>query len=152
MKTNLFRQKYNNLLQRFIRLFSLSSVAFVVTACYGPAPFEYEGYVDVEGQVLDETNQPLNAIQVIVKSEHQHHGFCDTIYTNEDGEFSRQYLENQVLYADSIEIVAHDTAKVYASDTVRVSTNQAEHKRFEEIGDVQKHYLSLRADFQLKKK
>ena len=49
MKTN-FRQKYNNLLQRFIRLFSLSSVAFVLTACYGCPYAEY----DVEGYVYDE--------------------------------------------------------------------------------------------------
>ena len=37
MKLKDLRQKYNNLLQRFIRLFSLSSVAFVLTACYGCA-------------------------------------------------------------------------------------------------------------------
>ena len=54
MKTNL-RQKYNSLLQRFIRLFSLTSVAFVVTACYGSPYAEYE----VEGEVCNEEGKML---------------------------------------------------------------------------------------------
>ena len=55
MKLNLLRQKCNNLLQRFIRLFSLTSVAFVVTACYGSPYAEY----DVEGYVYDENGNML---------------------------------------------------------------------------------------------
>ena len=42
MKLKVLRQKYNDLLQRFIRLFSLSSVAFVFTAYYGCPYSEYE--------------------------------------------------------------------------------------------------------------
>ncbi len=147
-----FRQKYNSLLQKFIRLFSLSSVAFVVTACYGPAPFDYEGYVDIEGRVLDEGNQPLESIQVILRNEDEHYGFSDTIYTNESGEFSKQYIEYHVAFSDSIDIVAHDTTDVYAADSVRVSTNQIEFQRIEDLGDVQKQYFSLNTELQLKKK
>ena len=151
MKTKL-RQKYNNLLQRFIRLFSLSSVAFVVTACYGPAPFDYEGYVDIEGRVLDEGNQPLESIQVILRNDDENNRFCDTIYTDTDGAFAKQYLEYQVAFSDSIDMVAHDTIGVYASDSVRVSTNQIEFQRIEDLGDVQKQYFSLNTELQLKKK
>ena len=152
MKLKDFRQKYNHLLQRFIRLFSLSSVAFVVTACYGPAPYDYEGYVDIEGQVLDENNQPLESIQVILRNDDENNRFCDTIYTDTDGAFAKQYFEYQVAFSDSIDMVAHDTTGVYASDSVRVSTNQIEHKGFNVNGNVQKHYLSLYTDIQLKKK
>ena len=63
MKTNL-RQKYNSLLQRFIRLFSLTSVAFVVTACYGSPYAEYE----VEGKVYNEEGEPLDDMQVVVRT------------------------------------------------------------------------------------
>lgn len=152
MKLNDFRQQYNNLLQRFIRLFSLTSVAFVVTACYGPAPYDYEEYVDIEGHVLDESNQPLESIQVILRNDDEHYRFCDTVYTNEDGAFTKQYRDRNVIFSDSIDILAHDTTNIYASDSVRVSTNQIVHERFEEVDDVQKHYLSLITDLQLKKK
>ena len=53
MKLKDLRQKYNGLLQKFIRLFSLSSVAFVLTACYGSPYAEY----DVEGYVYDENGK-----------------------------------------------------------------------------------------------
>ena len=63
MKLKDFRQKYNGLLQKFIRIFSLSSVAFVLTACYGCPYAEY----DVEGQVTNENYEPLEDMQVVVK-------------------------------------------------------------------------------------
>ena len=151
MKTN-FRKNYNDLLQRLIRLFSLTSVAFVVTACYGPAPVTHESYVDIEGQVLDEDNQPLESIQVIVRNEDERHRFCDTIYTNKDGEFKRQYNEYQVIFSDSIDIIAHDRKNVYSSDSVRIAANQREHKGYEEVGGIHKHYMSLNTNIQLKKK
>ena len=76
MKTN-FRQKYNNLLQRFIRLFSLSSVAFVLTACYGCPYAEY----DVEGYVYDENGNMLENMQVVVRTFDQEWDYPDTVYT-----------------------------------------------------------------------
>lgn len=35
MKVKELRQKYNGLLEKLIRLFTLSGVMFTVTACYG---------------------------------------------------------------------------------------------------------------------
>ena len=64
MKLKDLRQNYNNLLQRFIRLFSLSSVAFVLTACYGCPYSEYE----VQGEVYDEDGNPLQCMQVVVST------------------------------------------------------------------------------------
>ena len=61
MKLKDLRQKYNGLLQKFIRLFSLSGVAFVLTACYGCPYAEY----DVEGRVYDENGNPLENMQAI---------------------------------------------------------------------------------------
>ena len=64
MKLKDIRQKYNGLLQKFIRLFSLSSVAFVLTACYGCPYAEY----DVEGYVYDENGNMLENMQVVVRT------------------------------------------------------------------------------------
>ena len=56
MKLKDLRQKYNGLLEKLIRLFTLSGVMFTVTACYGVAPFDTEekDIVDVKGQIMDQ--------------------------------------------------------------------------------------------------
>ena len=54
MKIKALRQKYNGLLEKLLRLFTLSGIMFAVTACYGVAPYDYRGYVDVDGDVLDD--------------------------------------------------------------------------------------------------
>ena len=83
MKLKDFRQKYNNLLQKFIRLFSLSSVAFVLTAFYGCPYAEY----DVEGYVYDEDGNMLENMQVIVRTYDASWDYPDTVYTNADGHY-----------------------------------------------------------------
>ena len=105
MKLKDFRQKYNGLLQKFIRLFSLSSVAFVLTACYGCPYAEY----DVEGRVYDENGNPLEDMQVVVRTYDSSWDYPDTLYTNEDGCYRVVHgITSQG--GDCIEVIVNDTA------------------------------------------
>ena len=155
MKLKDLRQKYNGLLEKLIRLFTLSGVMFTVTACYGVAPFETEekDIVDVKGQIMDEDNQPLGSIQVVIQSGHDEHQHSDTVYTSEMGNYRARYRGNCLFLSDDITIIASDTSDVYAPDTVRVSSDDIVYERMEDVdGWTVNTYYSLDADFQLKKK
>ena len=155
MKLKDLRQKYNGLLEKLIRLFTLSGVMFTVTACYGVAPFETEekDIVDVKGQILDEHYQPLESIQVVIQSGHDEHQHSDTVYTSEMGNYRARYRGNCLFLSDDITIIASDTSDVYAPDTVRVSSDDIVYERMEDVdGWTVNTYYSLDADFQLKKK
>ena len=155
MKLKDLRQKYNGLLEKLIRLFTLSGVMFTVTACYGVAPFEMEkkDFVDVEGQVLNEDNQPLESIQVVIQSKNGEHQHCDTVYTSTQGHYRARYVGHCLFVADDITIIASDTSDVYAPDTVRVSPDEITYERMEDVdGWTINTYYSLENDFQLKKK
>jgi len=142
MKANNLRTKYNNLLQKFIRLFSLSSVAFVLTACYGCPYTEY----DVEGQVYGEDSEPLENIQVVVRT-FDSYDYPDTIYTDKAGYYHVKHGMTS-LGGDCIEVIAHDPKGVYASGSVHCSSGKME----VEDKDSWSTYYSLRANLQLKKK
>lgn len=142
MKTN-FRQKYNNLLQRFIRLFSLSSVAFVLTACYGCPYAEY----DVEGYVYDENGNMLKNMQVVVRTFDQEWDYPDTVYTNVDGHY-RAIHSLTSTGGDCMEVIVHDTTGGYASDSTHISSG----KMTVEDQESWSTYYSMRQDFRLKKK
>ena len=142
MKTN-FRQKYNSLLQRFIRLFSLSSVAFVLTACYGCPYAEY----DVEGYVYDENGNMLENMQVVVRTFDQEWDYPDTVYTNADG-YYRAIHSLTSTGGDCMEVIVHDTTGVYASDSTHISSG----KMTVEDQDSWSTFYSIRTDFKLKKK
>ena len=155
MKLKDLRQKYNGLLEKLIRLFTLSGVMFTVTACYGVAPFDTEkkDIVDVKGQIMDEDNQPLESIQVVIQSGHDEHQHSDTVYTSEMGNYRARYRGNCLFLSDDITIIASDTSDVYAPDTVRVSSDDIVYERMEDVdGWTVNTYYSLDADFQLKKK
>lgn len=144
MKTFNLRQKYNNLLQRFIRLFSLSSVAFVLTACYGCPYSEYE----VEGQVYGENSEPLEDMQVVVRTFNDlGYERPDTIYTDKAGYYHTDYGITS-FGGDCIEVVVHDPDGVYASDSVHIGSG----KMKVEDQSSWSTYYSMRADFKLNKK
>lgn len=154
MKLKDFRQKYNGLLEKLIRLFTLSGVMFTVTACYGVAPFETEekDIVDVKGQIMDEDNQPLESIQVVIQSGHDEHQHSDTVYTSEMGNYRARYRGNCLFLSDDITIIANDTSNVYASDTVQAVPDDIEYIGMNEGADwTINTYYSLENDFQLKK-
>lgn len=97
---------------------------------YGCPP---EVGIDVSGKIIDqEAEQPIENIQVTVKRFDVTHV---QMYSDENGHYVTHelYLPNW----DSIDVVAHDTAGVYASDSVRLKFNYGE---------------NIRQDFQLKKK
>lgn len=154
MKVKELRQKYNGLLEKLIRLFTLSGIMFAVTACYGVAPYDYRGYVDVDGDVLDDDGEPLESIQVVIKTNHgclncDHY---DTLYTNEEGKYHVRYGMYE-LFGQEVVFTANDTTNVYAPDTVLVDEEQAELVKFEEAdGWIIEEYYHLDVDFQLKKK
>ena len=143
MKLKDFRQKYNNLLQKFIRLFSLSSVAFVLTACYGCPYAEY----DVEGYVYDEDGNMLENMQVIVRTYDASWDYPDTVYTNADGHYHAIHSLTST-GGDCMEVIANDTAGVYDSDSRHISSGKMKVKDH----DSWSTYYSMRADFKLSKK
>ena len=143
MKTNL-RQKYNSLLQRFIRLFSLTSVAFVVTACYGSPHAEYE----VEGNVYNEEGEPLDDMQVVVRTfDDYSYSWPDTVYTNEKGKYHATYGIPS-FGGDCMEVVVHDPSGVYESDSVHIGSG----KMKVEAEDSWSARYSMKADFYLGRK
>lgn len=143
MKLKDFRQKYNGLLQKFIRLFSLSSVAFVLTACYGCPYAEY----DVEGRVYDENGNPLENMQVIVSTYDRNWDYPDTLYTNPEGHYRVVHgITSQG--GDCIEVIVNDTAGVYESDSRHIPSG----KMKVEDKDSWNVSYSMRADFKLNKK
>ena len=143
MKTFNLRQKYNSLLQKFIRLFSLSGVAFVLTACYGCPYAEY----DVEGYVCDENGNMLENMQVVVRAYDRDWDYPDTVYTNADGHYRTAYgITSQG--GDCMEVIVNDTAGVYESDSRHISSG----KMTVEDKDSWNVRYSMRADLQLKKK
>lgn len=154
MKLKYLRQKYNGLLEKLIRLFTLSGIMFAVTACYGVAPYDYKGYVDVDGDVLDDDGEPLESIQVVIKTNHGclYCDHYDTLYTNEEGKYHVRYGIFD-LFGQDVVFTANDTTNRYASDTVFVEEEQAELVKLEETdeGNVEEYY-HLDVDFQLKKK
>lgn len=154
MKVKELRQKYNGLLEKLIRLFTLSGIMFAVTACYGVAPYDYKGYVDVDGDVLDDDGEPLESIQVVIKTNHGclYCDHYDTLYTNEEGKYHVRYGIFD-LFGQDVVFTANDTTNRYASDTVFVEEEQAELVKLEETdeGNVEEYY-HLDVDFQLKKK
>ena len=143
MKLKDFRQKYNGLLQKFIRLFSLSSVAFVLTACYGCPYAEY----DVEGYVYDENGNMLENMQVVVRTFDQEWDYPDTVYTNADGHYRKVHSLTSN-GGDCIEVIVNDTAGVYESDSRHISSGKM---KIEDKDSWNVSY-SMRADFRLKTK
>ena len=144
MKTFNLRQKYNNLLQRFIRLFSLSSVAFVVTACYGTPHVEYE----VEGQIYGEDCEPLKSMQVVVRTFNDYsYAWPDTVYTDKAGYYRVNYGIPS-FGGDCMEVIVHDPKGEYESDSIHIASNKM---KVEAEGSWSSRY-SMKADFQLKKK
>ena len=143
MKLKDFRQKYNSLLQKFIRLFSLSGVAFVLTACYGCPYAEY----DVEGYVYDENGTMLENMQVIVRTYDASWDYPDTVYTNADGHYHAIHSLTST-GGDCMEVIVNDTAGVYDSDSRHISSGKMKVKDH----DSWSTYYSMRADFKLSKK
>ena len=143
MKLKDFRQKYNSLLQKFIRLFSLSGVAFVLTACYGCPYAEY----DVEGYVYDENGNMLENMQVIVRTYDASWDYPDTVYTNADGHYHAIHSLTST-GGDCMEVIVNDTAGVYDSDSRHISSGKMKVKDH----DSWSTYYSMRADFKLSKK
>lgn len=89
--------------------------------------------IDVSGNIIDqETEQPIENIQVTVKRLDVTHV---QMYSDKNGQYGTHelYLPNW----DSIDVVARDTAGLYAPDSVRLKFNYGE---------------NIQQDFQLKKK
>ena len=142
MKTNTFRTKCNRLLERCMRLFTLLGIAFVVTACYGTPYAEY----DVEGQVTNENYEPLEDMQVVVKSYNEHE-WADTIYTNQAGEFRTEYGITS-FGGDCLQVIVNDPKGEYLSETVHVANNSMD-KEQESSWSAE---YSVKLNVQLKKK
>ena len=106
------------------------------------------GDLTLEGKVSNENNEPLQNIQVIHRQgwkDGAWRGPQDTLYTDSNGMFYRQYQSEMPMQYRKI--IVHDTAGVYASDSIETSV------RFSGgDGDLYQGQAELKADFVLKKK
>lgn len=127
MKANV-RTFMNVLLGAFLGMLGYSCSGFMQK--YGCPP---DVGIDVSGNIIDqETEQPIENIQVTVKRLDVTHV---QMYSDKNGQYGTHEL--YLPYLDSIDIVARDTAGLYASDSVRLKFNYGE---------------NIQQDFQLKKK
>ena len=118
----------NVLLGAFLGMLGYSCSGFMQK--YGCPP---DVGIDVSGKIIDqETEQPIENIQVTVKRLDVTHV---QMYSDKNGQYGTHelYLPNW----DSIDVVARDTAGLYAPDSVRLKFNYGE---------------NIQQDFQLKKK
>ncbi len=85
--------------------------------------------LQVKGKVTNTQQEPLKHMQVVVTPNR------DTLYTNAKGEY---HYWSEHIGLDSISVTVHDTAGMYASDSVRVPTVYLKEKdRFEATADVE---------------
>lgn len=118
----------NVLLGAFLGMFGFSCSGYLVK--YGCPP---DVGIDVSGKIIDqETEQPIENIQVTVKRLDVTHV---QMYSDKNGQYGTHEL--YLPHWDSIDVVARDTAGLYAPDSVRLKFNYGE---------------NIRQDFQLKKK
>jgi putative lipoprotein (rSAM/lipoprotein system) len=103
--------------------------------------------LEVSGTITDESNQPVENIQVKVKSEGRQ--ITQEAYSNADGQYTTdQYA---IFPVSTVDLIVTDTAGVYEGDSVRMDVTYdksqvAKGDHWDE-GDAVIQY-----DFQLKKK
>ena len=113
-----------------------------VVEMYGVPMAEY----DVQGEVMNETNEPLKSMQVVVKANDEY-TWPDTVYTNEEGKYQCKYGITS-FGEECLQVIVNDTTGEYESDTLHIAPNQMQKV---EKGSWNVKY-NVDADFQLKKK
>ena len=137
--------------------FVIGLLGFGLTGClkkYGvPEPPIIAEYgcpyatLEIKGKVTDEVAKPLENIRVVTHSRYTDEGM--ETYTDENGNY--RFDRAQSFPIDSVDIIATDTAGVYASDSVRTEVI------YDRTGVAGNDYWnegdgSVYHDFQLKKK
>ncbi len=144
-----FLTRFNALIGLILALFGFGCVSCVE---YGVPPLVKYGSpyntLEATGKVTDENAKPLENIRVRIKTKSG--AEMHEIYTDADGEYATDMLGGSP-YLDSVDIVASDTADVYAPDSVRVKLT------YDKSGVAKDDYwnqgaASIYQDFQLKKK
>lgn len=113
-----------------------------VVEMYGVPMAEY----DVQGEVMNETNEPLKSMQVVVKANDEY-AWPDTVYTNEEGKYQCNYGITS-FGEECVQVIVNDTTGEYESDTLHIAPNQM----LEVEKDSWNVKYNVDADFQLKKK
>lgn len=113
-----------------------------VVEMYGVPMAEY----DVQGEVMNETNEPLKSMQVVVKANDDY-AWPDTVYTNEEGKYQCKYGTTS-FGEECLQVIVNDTTGEYESDTLHIAPKQMQEI---EKGSWNVKY-NVDADFQLKKK
>jgi len=98
--------------------------------------------LDASGLVTDQEKKPLENIQVTVKQTW--HRALPEQYSKEDGTYAVKDV--YMFPEDSVDIIATDTAGVYASDSARVKVTYSQPD-----ADWDKGVGTIQKDFQLKK-
>ena len=136
--------------------FVIGLLGFGLTGCfpskYGSPDIRVEygcpyATLEVKGKVADEASQPIENIRVVTHSRYMDDGV--ETYTDENGNY--QFDQTHVFPVDSVDIIATDTAGVYAPDSVRVGVS------YDRTGVAEDDHWnsgegSAYHDFQLKKK
>lgn len=103
------RVLFNSLLTAILGVFGMTSC--IAPVMYGPGmPTDI---VEIDGEVTNEKGEPLQSMQVVINTKSTQ--ISDTVYTNMEGEFERNYGFPQE-GNDTLLIEVNDTSNVYASE------------------------------------
>lgn len=139
---NKFRLRFNGVITAILGLMGIT-----FTGCFAVkyGPVMLENTLDIDGEVINEQNEPLKSVQVIMRTHRL--GTIDSLHTNDAGKFNATYalLESG---NDTLQIVINDTSNVYAPETLQIPFTDME---LESESEWSKCY-DLDIDIQLKKK
>ena len=150
MKTKL-RIWTNTLIGVILGLLGISSFS---CAKYGAPTAMYgvpTGDLTFDGKVSDETDKPLEGIQVIRRGGWKDDadmrywdGWADTLYTNADGEVHKEY--DGIFPLRYQKVIVNDPAGEYQSDSITSEVNYTGGNGWDE------GKATLKTDFKLRKK
>lgn len=126
---NKFRMKLNALIAAVLGMLGATSCTDYnhLVPAYGVAnPVDY-CYIDIDGAVTDEQGEPLQAVQVVVKTAKA--GYIAGAFTNQAGEFHCNGGGIPDRGTDTLQVLCTDTSNVYVSNSVKVAFTDMEVER-----------------------
>lgn len=124
---NKFRVMINALIATALSALGVTSCTQFIKPAYGVAyPDDYCN-IEIDGAVTDEQGEPLQAVQVVVKTAKA--GYIAGAFTNQAGEFHCNGGGIPDRGTDTLQVLCTDTSNVYVSNSVKVAFTDMEVER-----------------------
>lgn len=147
---NKFRMKLNALIAAVLGMLGATSCTDYnhLLPAYGVVnPVDY-CYIDIDGAVTDEQGEPLQAVQVVIKTARA--GYLASAFTNKAGEFHCNGGGLSDRGADTLQVTSTDTSNVYLSNSIKIPFTDMEVESMDERGG--QIYYSVDIKVQMKKR